>query len=229
MSLDVLDLSPLDLLLFRGNDFVSNTISKLEDWRVGDGRFTHVGILINNTLWPHPTLRDNEWYVWESTMSKSMCGLTDGVPDVVSGKGVFGVQVRNLRDLLEKYDGSVYWAPLRDRVFEDEEMRSFFIERFRVFQQKYGNATYDASFVELLGAMIPALRCFRNSARLCRTCGGLRKENEWLFCSEGVAMIYQQLGILSSKFEARDVVPADFLGKDEDGIPKLFGNPVRLS
>ena len=36
----------LDLILFRGGDFVSNFISKVEKMSDGDGSYSHVGLVI---------------------------------------------------------------------------------------------------------------------------------------------------------------------------------------
>lgn len=220
---------PLDLLLFRGTDAVSGTISRLQKCRLGDGQYTHVGIVVTHDLWPHPNLLPGQLYVWESTMSLSCCGLTDGVPDVEHNRGRFGVQIRDLRSVVTHYSGDVAWAPLLNNPFADTEMRSFVCEEFRKFQTQYGDATYDASFVELLSALLPFLRWIRNWSRCCRTCGGCRKETEWIFCSEGVAMIYQSIGVIEAKYTPRDVVPMDFLGRDEDGLPRLVGDVVPIS
>lgn len=219
---------PLDLLLFRGTDAVSGMISRLQKCRLGDGSFTHVGIVVTSDLWAHPNIVPGQLYVWESTMSMSCFGLTDGVPDVEHSRGRFGVQIRSLRAVVQSYAGTVNWAPLRSNPFADEELRPFVREQFRKIQTQYGDATYDASMLELFSAMFPPLRWMRNTARWCRTCGGCRKESEWVFCSEGVAMIYQSVGVIESKFAPRDVVPMDFLGKDEDGLPVLVDAPQRI-
>lgn len=215
---------PLDLLLFRGTDAVSKTISCIEKKRLGNGDYTHVGIVVTHALWPHPNMRPGELYVWESTMSMACCGLTDGVPDIEHNKGRFGVQVRRLSDVVAKYSGSVAWAPLLHNPWAEADRVDSVREKFRSIQTQYGDATYDASFLELFSAILPPLRCLRNAARCFRTCGGRRSENEWVFCSEGVAIVYQAMGLIEDKFTPRDVVPVDFLGVDEDGLPRLVGS-----
>lgn len=213
---------PLDLLLFRGTDMVSKSISCIEKRRVGNGDYTHVGLVVTHDLWPHPNMRRGELYVWESTMSMSCCGLTDGVPDIEHNKGKFGVQVRRLADVVEKYSGSVAWAPLFHNPWADhaDDVR----EKFRELQTRYGNATYDASFLELFSAILPPLRWIRDTMRCLRTCGGRRAESEWIFCSEGVAIVYKAVGVIGEKYNPQDVVPVDFLGVDEDGLPRLVGD-----
>ena len=46
------------------------------------------------------------------------------------------------------------------------------------------------------------------------------------FCSELVARVYQKLGIIDQNLDPEDVTPVDFLGYDQDGIPKLVKDPV---
>ena len=105
-------MTTFDLLLFRGTDFVSNAIARVEAFE--DGRqvrdianFTHAGLVIRGRdLMPPITVEEAHWlcmdgvYVLESTMSGK---LADGCYDV-NGKTHLGVQLRNLDDVVMHYD-----------------------------------------------------------------------------------------------------------------------------
>jgi hypothetical protein len=74
-----------DLLLFRGNDFVSDTIANIERYDTGVGSFTHAGLVIRPSDLPVDSpLRtvgdENKVYVLESTASGKWI---DGVPDAI--------------------------------------------------------------------------------------------------------------------------------------------------
>ena len=119
-------LQPLDLLMFRGGDFVSASIRYLEEKMLGNGSFSHVGIVVTRELMPWlKVLEYGEKYVWESTMSIPIGGFVEDVPDVESGKGRFGVQIRVLEDVVESYTNTesgalVAWVPLKDNPWADE-------------------------------------------------------------------------------------------------------------
>src|SRR6056297_2929884 len=116
-------IQPLDLLQFRGKDFLSDTIRFAQEWMLGDGTFSHSGIVVNKDLMPWlKKLQPNKLYVLESTMSYSLFGMTDGVPDAIRNKGVFGVQIRLLDEVLEAYinlkeDSFIAWYPLETQVW----------------------------------------------------------------------------------------------------------------
>lgn len=74
-----------DLLLFRGNDFVSDAIANIERYDTGVGSFTHAGLVIRPSDLPADSpLRtagdQDKIYVLESTASGKWI---DGVPDAI--------------------------------------------------------------------------------------------------------------------------------------------------
>jgi hypothetical protein len=105
-------ITPFDLVLFSGSDFVSSTIKKLENKKLKCGEFSHVGIVVNSLVLPHiPELIPDEFYVWESTSSLNIPGMPTEVPDIY-GKNKLGVQIRNLKSVFENYKGQVYIGKL---------------------------------------------------------------------------------------------------------------------
>lgn len=225
-----------DLILFRGSDFVSNAISKIERAMIQsyDYDFTHVGVCmlgrdLNQSMFEKAgLLMADKTYVFESTMSGS---LSDGVPDV-SGRSHLGCQLRDLDEVIKAYKGTIAWAPLLSRCRPPPENIPALVASINT---KYGGAFYDASAVDLFGAVFP-------TARKCRDCGPfktLRKlfcgcccGSERLFCSELAANIYKEIGAFPCDLSSEDVVPLDFITNpksptrtlDADRkVPVIFG------
>lgn len=210
---------PLDLLLFRGDEFVSNIISKLE--KRGNktsraGNFTHAGIIVTRDILDVPLLKPGKLYVLESTIGGK---LGSGVPDIY-GRTFLGVQIRDLEILIDAYDRpnstSIAWCPLYNNPIETN---------LQLVRQKFGevydeidNIWWDANCWSLLSALYPCMRP-------CRGCieSSLKTKN-WLFCSEMVAIIYKKIGIYPEHVNPKDVIPADFIcpHEDTDNMPNII-------
>ena len=107
-------ITPLDLVLFAGKDIVSSTIRNLQDKKLTIGNFSHVGVIVSSFVLPHiKELQPGEWYVWESTSSLRLPGFENEVPDIF-GKHKLGVQIRNLKQVLEVYNGDIYIAKVKN-------------------------------------------------------------------------------------------------------------------
>ena len=98
---------PLDLIAFRGGDIISDLIATLESHEVGIGAFSHVGMVVTSEILPSCMVNGKEFYlapdrvyVFESTFTYDIPHITDGVPDVTTGHGEFGVQLRDLEDVI---------------------------------------------------------------------------------------------------------------------------------
>ena len=109
---------PLDVVLFRDDDFVSSMIAKEQRSTMGipskRSVYSHIGIVVDRTVLPNVTeMRHGELYVWESTVSGRLLGK--GVPNIYGGAHL-GVQVRHLDTLVQAYDEKpdtfLGWAPL---------------------------------------------------------------------------------------------------------------------
>lgn len=108
-----------DLLLFRGADFVSEAISKVEEHGVGIGDFTHVGLAVWARDLPAGSKfrrpgDDAKLYVLESTAS----GRIASGPGDLDRHSHLGVQLRDMDEVVPSYDvfprSRLAWAPLRD-------------------------------------------------------------------------------------------------------------------
>jgi hypothetical protein len=105
-------ITPLDLVLFSGSDLVSTFIQKIEKQRLPIHEISHVGIVVCSSIFPKiEKLEPNQWYVWESTSSLRLPGFENEVLDI-NGKQKLGVQIRNLKDVIQNYNGTVYLGKL---------------------------------------------------------------------------------------------------------------------
>jgi hypothetical protein len=362
-------ITPLDLVLFAGKDLISSTIRTLQDRKLTIGNFSHVGIIVNSLILPHlKELKQGEWYVWESTSSLRLPGFESEVPDIF-GKHKLGVQIRNLRNVLEVYNGEIYIGKIKnnplylnynlniqipsprpspdstddaspkfklsttqelaeiikildqpsevivpekintisedfDKIIEDinqsitetdekqenedpddissnlmiqkmkdtikeineniddvmiiakeiekeiDDLCIYFnqfvedktnkskkykqiIREIRCIYEIYGNRMYNASVLDLLSALYPILRPFRNlKYKVLRGLSKLFKnkkiEPNAVFCSQFVAIIYSRLGVIDKNIDFKNFVPVDFLGCDEDGQKNIVSNIYKI-
>lgn len=236
------EIEPLDLLLFRGEDFVSKTIRFLEKAVLGNGSFSHVGIVVTRELMPWlKMLKPGEKYVWESTMSIPLGGMVEDVPDIESGKGKFGVQIRFLEDVIDSYTNDetgalVAWVPLKDNPWLHKSNHKDIKRKVKKLHKKVGCRTYELNFLELVASLFPPLRIFRKKTEWVEDIGfGILRSfdlvegegdsesgDAFYFCSELVAYIYQKLGIISESINPNEVVPMDFLGYDRDEMREII-------
>jgi hypothetical protein len=329
-------ITPLDLVFFSGNDFVSSTICELQRQKLEIGLFSHVGIIVNSFVLPHvKELQPNELYVWESTSSLRLPGFQNEAPDVF-GNHRIGVQIRNLKQVFESYNGGLYIGKLKnnplyinyteqntldkinDKIFltqkqieqqkkifnykdelnkilkeikdletsfdpieqeeksptssEDEgkdlileqiikigkefeaNLQNKYIQinnrvynefknskehlaiqkKIKIIYEIYGNKLYNASILDLFSALYPILRPLRSlKYKIIRKLAKLFKNKKNIlatpvFCSQFVALIYNNLGIIDVKIDVMNFVPVDFLGCDEDGQPNIVQNIFKI-
>lgn len=228
---------PFDLIAFRGGDKISDLISHVEEKEIGIGTFSHVGMAVTSDILP--ILPKNKVFVFESTCSFNF--VTDGVIDALTQKGCLGVQIRDLEEVIPKYitnsKTKVAWCKLINNpyliVANREKLKVLFTNIF----EKYHNTFYDVSAIDLLSSIFPEFRSIRNVRdvvsdglfsvlRKCHLIDNELSPSGWQFCSELVANIYQQIGVIPESFDCKDVVPVDFFGCDKDGLPALVYSPV---
>lgn len=200
---------PFDILLCRGTGIIHDGIIFAQNHNLGrETNWSHVGLIIDREVFPHPNLKEGKLYVLESTAGGVLGG---GVYDVISGETRVGVQIRELDSLLNVGEGDVYaWLPLRDRPQHLSGDHSELVKR-------YLHKDYDWSPLCLAGAVMEHVRPLRNL---------FSDPDKRFFCSELAARIYQDLGLISAELRADDVIPADFLGGGE--LPNLWGEPVPI-
>ncbi|MDD5753545.1 MAG: hypothetical protein PHN45_02165 [Methylococcales bacterium] len=213
-------MKPFDLLAFRGHDFVSAGISILEKRghiHAKGGEFTHVGIVVDNTILDEPLLEDGKLYVLESTVSGK---LGQNVRNIHSS-AMLGVQIRDLEEVIDAYDKPnnthIAWCPLLRNpttYMECEDVKSRFTEIYHTVDHHM----WDANCWDLCSALYPC----------CRPCRPYVEHafhtEEWLFCSELVALVYVEMGVLPSDVNPQDVLPADLVypHEDTDDMPNII-------
>lgn len=204
---------PFDVLLFRGGDFISDGISRIEKATTRVGAFTHAALIISGACLDFPFLTQDSYtskpdhlYSWEITMSGK---LNDGVTDIF-GKSFLGVQLRDLDEVikatLSNPKASVAWLPLnRSKSDYSTITNETRLRATALYLQTY-EAPYEIYPCVLLAAACPRFRC-------CSTKGTKR-----FFCSEFVAYILRSIGHLPPTVKVENVLPVDFLpGVDTDG------------
>ena len=238
---------PFDLIAFRGGDIISGIIAKLENNQVGMDAFSHVGIAVTSDILPKMNLISGRIYIFESTLSYNIPGETDGVPDVITGSGELGVQLRDLEEIIPRYITDekchVAWCKLINNPYERKERESDEDLKFRriniskkfskIFKRYHGRM-YEMDLISLFGSIFPRVRKLRTAQDdICNLIKKFWGSNDpdsgpvgWQFCSELVANIYQAFGLISKDFDTKDVIPIDFFGCDEDGLPILVQSPV---
>lgn len=250
---------PLDLLVFRGSEGVSTLIRKLEKKETSSDEVSHVEVVITpewcdritklstkfkafpsyEGFKPHPQYLLS----WGSTLSGK---LNDGVNDGETGGVKFGVQIRDLRELVKKYASksganvgvcrlkfnptSVFISHRPDGSTDfgrelTEEEKAELKTKIGEAYDRYHESIYNYNILDLLAALYPELRPARGRIQKILRKYFLKNKDEFLFCSEFVASLYQDLGIIDDStdgkidgevLEAANVVPVDFLGHDTD-------------
>ena len=242
--------TPLDLILFKGSDYVSDAICIVEQKILDEGDFSHCGILVNSDLLPTiPQLIPGRWYVWESTLSATsgiLSQFTDGQPNIETGNGKFGVQIRDFEQVVTAYTksgGKVAWAKLLSNPWGNVSPHNNLVKTVCDVNKIYGTQTYDANCLDLLGAIFPCIRKPRDlfdsmlyDGHLVLTSFHLEANNPndlgitgWQFCSELVARVYQAIGLISKDLDPRDFTPVDFLGVNPKLVKRLVVTPVYIT
>ena len=229
-----MNIKPLDAIFFKGTELVSKSIIKFQEIVLGKGEWSHVGLVINKSIMPSLNVKDDELYIWESTISSDNSLITnDPTLDAESQKPVFGVQIRKLSDVIansNKNGVELGYAKLldnpidkKDTESEDEyKMRLYIIRnKLNALHKRYYHRTYEINICRLFAALLSCCFCCRSSC-----CIGKR----WKFCSQFVAIVYQNLGLLSNKFDAAVIVPQDLAtpAYSEENLPIMFDDIKKI-
>lgn len=221
-------LRSFDIILFKGVDLISKVIESLQ--KRGNkipeaGDFSHIGICLRydilKYIYPnHPKITENCCMIWESTMSGK---LSLDVYDI-NGRTVFGTQLRDFDELIIKYDDSDSSAIAIGSLIDNPITHSNIEETgilFKTIFEKYNNKQYDANIVSLISVLFPIYRsCSRTLEYILNT-------EEWLFCSELVAIVFKELHIYPDNVDPKTVCPRDIAYNEadsEDITPKIINS-----
>jgi hypothetical protein len=233
-------IQPLDIILFRGVDWVSHAICFFEGKMFGHGDFSHAGVAVTREALDLPFLEPGKVYVWESTLSAPagfLAHFTDKVPDRETEGVRFGVQIRDLELVIPGYSaagGKVAWCAYHGVRPTIEETRTHLL----ALHEEYGHAPYTANLLDVFGVVFPALRPARDrfdraEDRMAHFMNHVLEEarahkrlvdaEHHMFCSEWVAMVYKRLGLTRSDLDPRAIAPVEPLARRD-----LFAEPVLL-
>lgn len=259
-------IKPFDLMAFRGGDLASRLINVLEKYEVGHGEFTHVGMVVTSDILPRCTVNVGETikeiklipgklYLYQSTFTYNVPYISDGMTDITTGKGFFGVQLCDLEEVIPVYiinkTAKVAYCKLSLNPWElktDESIESLTLRRlqlqkdFTLFFENHQGRFYEMDPLSLLGAMFPPLRCIRDAQDQIFT-SLIKKLNKWgltsissdsnltpsgwQFCSELVANVYKLIGVLPVTLNAENILPITFFGYREFNDP-IVNTPIYL-
>jgi hypothetical protein len=222
-------LRPFDLILFSGGDFVSGLIKYTEKKRmkrvegtIDPGAFSHVGMVVTSDILDHPNILPGKLYIMESTLSGRLGG---GVYDI-QGKTMFGVQIRDLDDVFAAYDKpnntEIAYAMLKNPI-QDPLVK----EKFTTIYKKYEGNLYDLDLVDEFATLFAGIRYVRDAIdKYLDMCFDPAKK--WMFCSQLVASVYIDMGILPASIIPEDIVPMDFAGYEttDGSIPSILHEPI---
>lgn len=202
---------PLDVLLFVGDDFVSSAIRKIQRVQLGNGDFSHAGMVVTSDVINDPSLENGKLYTWEITTGSH---LNDGVPDI-RGKRFLGVQIREFDQVFDSFKnksgGKIAWCRLKKNPFIQVDADLFELKRQgTMIYHKTLDKPYESiccCACELGKALIPKLRFIKIN----------KHDDEKFFCSEFVAHVLKTMGVLPDSINPSNVVPVDFIpGVDQD-------------
>lgn len=234
------DFQPLDIILFSGRNYFSKliqfcqkqqiTLYKKEDHSDTDDvtkeipkryRYSHCGIVLSESMIPpkyHPDQK--KLYIFESTF---------GGPKDIQGKQTFGVQIRDLIQVLnDKSHDNIEISVIRLKVMNNPIEREILLKDDVVIHKimEFVNATvglpYPLNAFKMVGAFH---KHFRKILNLTPLSSGIKLFKTY-FCSQLIAALLKHLGILPDYSDPKSVLPADLCGFDidsesEGGIPLI--------
>ncbi len=219
-------IKPLDLIFFASSDPVSGAIRLIQRFTLGQGSWSHVGVVVNKRILPciQNAKSEDHLYIWESILSlseDSIIPLINKDPqfllnDVESGEGVFGVQLRDLHEMIQLFHkneaNKIGWGRLLDNPTvrkEDEDpltfaqRQAFIRQQMTELHRSHANRSYELNPLHLVIAIFPCLGGFLRKLK----CVGKGKAH--VFCSEFVALVYKKLGLIGSDVNESHIVPMD--------------------
>ena len=210
-------MKPFDLILFKGSALSSEIIKIGEYISTKRNDFTHVAILVNNIVLPIHQLLPNTWYILESTVNFS------GPLNVLTNKHKFGVQIRNLNQVIDKYNGEVYHASINKEPVNPEQLLNIFNEN--------KDKIYELNCLELCASAFKCCRKIRDNVEKFDlesiVFKNYKDDDNMLYCSELVAIVLKQIGILPDWINSKNYIPVDVLGI-RDNYPNIVNTLIKI-
>jgi len=166
------NLDSLDILLFAGKGYWFSYFVETVTW----SEFSHIGIVLKSPTYLSPKLTGN--YLLESGAEK--------IRDAEDHKVKWGVQITDLREILEGYNGRIYYRKLN--CPEIRKAHASTEARMRAIHDVIHNKPYDAYLVDLT----------RTEFDL--NIGDCQRTGRFI-CSALVGYVYTELGLLPAGTE----------------------------
>lgn len=177
-----------DIILFSDITYIP---SRIIEWVTGS-KYSHVGIVLKDPTYINPLLKG--LYIFEST------GLSP-IVDSEDNKRKTGVQIRKLENVLDDYNGAIYWRKLHTQRNEA------FIQKIIEIHNKVHDKPYDVQPIDWLKSMFDNRR--GDSQIISR-----------FFCSALVTYIYDVLGFVPPDTPWSIIRPKD-LGTENVGTNRI--------
>lgn len=235
------DLNPFDLVLFSGNDLISDIIRSVEYEKLSDGLISHVGMIVSKSILPFVDgLEENKLYIWECiSLFRFQYFNINPVPDI-QGKLKIGVQIRDLEQVIQSNNQNreyVYIGKLKNNPWIQNSNPIELQEKMKFIMNDYGNRYYDMNFFDMLSSVYKIFRPLRYvkdflTYYIYEYVYGIDvKPDEVLgplFCSEFVSIIYKSIQVLPEDVKPENITPIHFIKKTNiDPIPLILESIFR--
>lgn len=201
------DINPLDIVLFRHDNYISNTIMCCENLETPTiENWSHSALVINTELININGMKRDELYLLESLNTTHTADVHD-----IWGVGKFGVQIRKLEDVitnikLTKGSMAGLYKLKNNPLMTNSPLKKDIINNFYMFYSHICDATYD--FKYLIKAILP--NCCLEMCCWNSYCGCVRTNDMTsFFCSELVVSSYQHMGLISEKIDPETISPVE--------------------
>lgn len=202
-----------DLILFSGRNSIISSIIK---WWT-NSFYSHIGIVFKNP------------YVSVNGIFKELRGIYllesgyESIPDAIDNVKKYGVQIVPLRDVIEHYNGAIFWRKLNlEKSSYSNDNLNFEISKLYTYIK---NKSYDLNIIDLLSTNInlykpnpiklynySILNWFRHDTQ---------KQDRFV-CSALVAYVYSKLGFLPQITHWTECVPK-FFSNENNKLKLLEG------
>lgn len=215
---------PLDVIAFRGNDPVSDTIIGVEKYiQYAKKLYSHVGIVVNTDIMDIKNGIKGELYILESTFALD-------VVDVESKKPRLGVQIRPLEAVVNSYlkpsDTKVAYCKLLTNGADStrgqintpyatntKSSMSEIREKLVSFKKHIEGASYNFN-------LIPAI---------VTCCASEKDDTGRFYCSQLVAELYKHIGVFPDTVKCNTISPVELLGvAPTNDCPSVLAEPIEI-
>ncbi len=191
-----------DIILFNGyHSFISSII----DWFTAS-KYSHIGIVLKDPTYIKPDLKG--LFLLESGY--------EPVPDSINHNRKFGVQITNLKQKINDYDGLVIWRKLEAHISKMDD-------KMDIIYQTIKDCPYDLNIIDFLetknNVFIPEKQYFSAILNWLRP---NHRKTDTFFCSALVAYIYTGLGLFPKDTQWTRCLP-NFFSEDNPTLKLLHG------